>query len=52
MPAIPSVVIATASNNLMKAIYVYLFGHRRTAHYTAAGMAGLALLSFLYVVLV
>ena len=36
--------IATASNNLMKAVYVYLFGNRRTAHLTA-----LALLSFVYV---
>jgi hypothetical protein len=41
--------IATASNNLMKAVYVYLFGNRRTAHLTALGMAGLALLSFVYV---
>ncbi|MGA2082902.1 MAG: DUF4010 domain-containing protein [Holophaga sp.] len=47
-----AIIIATASNNLMKAVYVYLFGHRRTAHLTAVGMAGLALLSFLYVAVV
>ena len=44
-----AIVIATASNNLMKAVYVYLFGNRRTAHLAGVGMAGLALLSFLYV---
>jgi uncharacterized membrane protein (DUF4010 family) len=47
-----AIVIATASNNLMKAVYVYLFGHRRSAHGVAAGMAVLTLLSFIYVYVV
>ena len=47
-----AIIIATASNNLMKAVYVYLFGHRRTAHLTALGMGALALLSFLLVAVV
>jgi uncharacterized membrane protein (DUF4010 family) len=47
-----AIIIATASNNLMKAVYVYVFGNRRTAHFTAIGMAGVAFLSFLYVVVV
>jgi uncharacterized membrane protein (DUF4010 family) len=44
-----AIVIATASNNLMKAVYVYIFGNRRTAHLTGIGMAALAVLSFFYV---
>jgi uncharacterized membrane protein (DUF4010 family) len=44
-----AILIATASNNLMKAAYVYIFGNRRTANLTAVGMAVLALLSFVYV---
>ena len=47
-----AVVIATASNNLMKAAYVYAFGNRRTANLTAVGMGALALMSFVYVVAV
>jgi uncharacterized membrane protein (DUF4010 family) len=47
-----AILIATASNNLMKAVYVYVFGNRRTAHLTAVGMAVLAVLSFVYVVVV
>jgi uncharacterized membrane protein (DUF4010 family) len=47
-----AIIIATASNNLMKAVYVYVFGNRRTANLTAIGMAGVAVLSFLYVVVV
>ena len=47
-----AIIIATASNNLMKAVYVYLFGHRRTARLTGVGMAALALLSFLLVTVV
>jgi len=47
-----AIVIATASNNLMKAVYVYVFGNRRTAHLTAIGMAAMAVLSFIYVVAV
>ncbi|BDU73803.1 MgtC/SapB family protein [Mesoterricola silvestris] len=44
-----AVVVATASNNLMKAVYAYLFGNRRAAVLVAAGMAGAAALSFLFV---
>jgi uncharacterized membrane protein (DUF4010 family) len=44
-----AVVIATASNNLMKAVYVFIFGHRRTARLTGLAMAANAALSFLYV---
>jgi uncharacterized membrane protein (DUF4010 family) len=47
-----AVVIATASNNLMKGIYVYIFGNRHSAHLVGAGMLGLAAASFLYVVAV
>jgi uncharacterized membrane protein (DUF4010 family) len=47
-----AIIIATASNNLMKAVYVYVFGHRRTANLTAVGMVALALLSFLLVLFV
>jgi len=47
-----AVLIATASNNLMKAAYVYTFGNRRTARLTAGGMAGLAVMSFIYVAVV
>ena len=46
---IHAVIISTASNNLMKAIYVFAFGNRRTALLTSYGMAALALLSFVYV---
>lgn len=47
-----AILIATASNNLMKAVYVYAFGNRRTANLTAVGMTGLAVLSFAYVAVV
>ena len=43
-----AIVIATASNNVMKTAYVFTFGHRQTARLTALGMAGIVLLSFLY----
>lgn len=43
-----AIIIASASNNLLKTAYTYLFGSRRTAHLAAPGMLGLALLSFLY----
>ncbi|MDR3670244.1 MAG: DUF4010 domain-containing protein [Holophaga sp.] len=43
-----AVIISTASNNLMKAIYVFVFGNRRSARLTAYGMGATALLSFLY----
>jgi uncharacterized membrane protein (DUF4010 family) len=44
-----AILVATASNNLMKAVYAYLFGNRRAATLVAAGMGGAAVLSFLYV---
>jgi uncharacterized membrane protein (DUF4010 family) len=47
--ALQAVVIATASNNLMKAVYTFAFGHRRTARPVAAAMTVLAALSFVYV---
>jgi uncharacterized membrane protein (DUF4010 family) len=47
-----AILIATASNNLMKAIYVYIFGNRRTANLTAVGMGATVLLSFAYVAIV
>ncbi len=44
-----AVVIATASNNLMKAVYAHLFGNRKAAVLVAAGMGATAVLSFAYV---
>ena len=44
-----AIVIASASNNLLKMAYTYLFGTRRTANLAAIGMGSLAALSFLYV---
>jgi len=46
-----AIVIATASNNVMKTAYVFAFGHRQTARLTAVGMAGIVALSFLYAAL-
>jgi uncharacterized membrane protein (DUF4010 family) len=46
-----AIVIATASNNVMKTAYVFTFGHRQTARLTAMGMAGIVTLSFLYTAL-
>lgn len=43
-----AIIIASASNNLLKTAYTYLFGSRRTAHLAAPGMLGLATLSFVY----
>ncbi|MFN7958209.1 MAG: DUF4010 domain-containing protein [Holophagaceae bacterium] len=43
-----AILIATASNNVMKTAYVFAFGHRQTARLTAIGMAGIVALSFLY----
>lgn len=43
-----AIIIASASNNLIKVIYLYIFGTRRTAHLAGVGMIGLALLSILY----
>ncbi len=46
-----AIVIATASNNVMKTAYVFTFGHRQTARLTAIGMSGIVTLSFLYAAL-
>ena len=43
-----AIIIASASNNLLKTAYTYLFGCRRTANLAAPGMVGLAALSLLY----
>ncbi len=51
-PILQAIVIATASNNVMKAAYTFGFGHRTTARLTAVGMSGIAALSFLYAALV
>lgn len=45
-----AIVIASASNNLLKTVYTYAFGSRRTAHLAAVGMLGLAALSLIYAV--
>ncbi len=42
-----AIIIASASNNLLKTAYAYIFGSRSTASTAAPGMVGLALLSFL-----
>jgi len=47
-----AVLIATASNNVMKGVYVFLFGHRQTARLCAVGLGATALLSFGYVALI
>jgi uncharacterized membrane protein (DUF4010 family) len=44
-----AIIIASASNNLMKLTYAYIFGARKTANLAALGMGPLALISFLYV---
>jgi len=46
-----AIIIATASNNLLKVFYTYLFGTRRTANLAASGMAGLIVLSLAYALL-
>ncbi len=43
-----AIIIASASNNLLKVAYTYMFGTRRTAHLAAMGMVSLAVLSILY----
>jgi uncharacterized membrane protein (DUF4010 family) len=43
-----SVLIAAASNNLLKAAYTFGLGARRTTQLAAPGLAGLAVLSFAY----
>jgi uncharacterized membrane protein (DUF4010 family) len=43
-----AIIIASASNNLLKTAYTYIFGSRRTANQAAPGMIGLAILAALY----
>ena len=43
-----AIIIASASNNLLKVAYTYLFGTRRTANLAAMGMISLAILSVFY----
>jgi uncharacterized membrane protein (DUF4010 family) len=43
-----AIIIASASNNLLKVAYTYMFGTRRTANLAAMGMISLAVLSILY----
>jgi uncharacterized membrane protein (DUF4010 family) len=45
-----AIVIASASNNVLKTIYTYAFGARRTANLAAPGLLGLAVLSMLYAI--
>lgn len=45
-----AVVIASASNNLLKTAYAYLFGSRTAANLAAPGMIGLAAASIVYAV--
>jgi uncharacterized membrane protein (DUF4010 family) len=44
-----AIIIASASNNLMKLIYAYVFGTRKTANLAALGMGPLAVISLIYV---
>ena len=43
-----AIIIASASNNMLKVAYSYLFGARRTANLAAIGMSSLAALSVVY----
>lgn len=45
-----AIIIASASNNLLKVAYTYMFGPRRTANLAATGMCSLAGLSILYAI--
>lgn len=46
-----AIILATASNNVVKAAYTYLFGARQTARLVATGLLAGAALSILYAVL-
>jgi uncharacterized membrane protein (DUF4010 family) len=46
---VQATIIAAASNNLLKLLYTYVFGSRRTARLVAPGMIVLVLVSVLYV---
>ncbi len=43
-----AIIIASASNNMLKVAYAYLFGTRRTANLAAVAMVFLAVISVLY----
>ena len=43
-----AIIIASASNNLLKTAYTYMFGSRRTANLAAPGMLGLAIPAIVY----
>jgi uncharacterized membrane protein (DUF4010 family) len=43
-----AIIFASASNNMLKVAYTYIFGTRRTANLAALGMGSLAALSILY----
>jgi uncharacterized membrane protein (DUF4010 family) len=45
-----AIIIASASNNLLKVAYTYMFGTRRTANLAAMGMVTLAALSMVYAI--
>jgi uncharacterized membrane protein (DUF4010 family) len=45
-----AIIIASASNNLLKVAYAYMFGTRRTANLAAMGMVPLAIISIIYAV--
>jgi len=49
---VQAVLIASASNNLLKTAYTYIFGARRTANLAAPGMIGLAIPAILYALFV
>lgn len=46
-----AVLIASASNNVVKTAYTYAFGSRQTGNLAAPGMVGLAILTLLYALL-
>jgi uncharacterized membrane protein (DUF4010 family) len=45
---VQAIIIASASNNVLKLAYTYAFGSRRTADLAAPGMLGLVVLSVVY----
>jgi uncharacterized membrane protein (DUF4010 family) len=47
-----AIIIASASNNLLKVAYAYMFGTRRTANLAAMGMVPLAVISIIYAIFV
>ncbi len=47
---VQAIIIASASNNVLKLAYTYMLGSRRTANLAAVGLLGLVALSLLYAV--